>query len=70
MLFFYFPLYSSYLSLGEVSSPLTMENDHLVIKYTDGDTCPGTDQTRKRSTEISIECDRARVVRTKTSSCM
>ncbi|XP_060722164.1 cation-independent mannose-6-phosphate receptor [Tachysurus vachellii] len=48
-----------YVSLGETQSEPQWEENMLVLKYTDGQTCPGGD--RKRSTIIRFKCDRNKV---------
>ncbi|KAI5090811.1 cation-independent mannose-6-phosphate receptor precursor [Silurus meridionalis] len=48
-----------YVSLGEAQSEPQWEENALVLKYTDGTTCPAGD--RKRSTIIRFKCDRNKV---------
>ncbi|KAK3516697.1 hypothetical protein QTP70_022183, partial [Hemibagrus guttatus] len=48
-----------YMSLGEAQSEPQWEDNRLVLKYTDGATCPGGD--RKRTTIIRFKCDRTQV---------
>ncbi|KAB5540056.1 hypothetical protein PHYPO_G00096970 [Pangasianodon hypophthalmus] len=48
-----------YVSLGEAQSEPQWEGNTLVLKYTDGATCPGGD--RKRSTIIRFKCDHNKV---------
>ncbi|KAL6486555.1 hypothetical protein MHYP_G00059470 [Metynnis hypsauchen] len=48
-----------YVSLGEVKEGLQWESDVLVLKYTDGASCPASDQ--KRTTIIRFKCDREKV---------
>ncbi|XP_072542274.1 cation-independent mannose-6-phosphate receptor [Salminus brasiliensis] len=48
-----------YVSLGEAQAGPQWESDVLVLKYTDGASCPGGD--RKRTTIIRFKCDREKV---------
>ncbi|XP_072178244.1 cation-independent mannose-6-phosphate receptor-like [Diadema setosum] len=51
----------SYISLGEVDQGPTVENGHLVLRYTSGQACPDG-SGRKRSTVINIQCDKNSMV--------
>ncbi|KAL7888463.1 hypothetical protein AOLI_G00034370 [Acnodon oligacanthus] len=48
-----------YVSLGEAQEGPQWESDVLVLKYTDGASCPASDQ--KRTTIIRFKCDREKV---------